>query len=146
MSAWGALSNPWIIEGTWLGEYQYAAVPGVFTGGLPTKFTLNLQETKYGFFRGSVQDDPTTGMPEPGTIFGWRSGERIYFLKRMPSRYVRQMDPETKQVSERIRRDGRRHPTILYTGRWLSGENQLEGRWRFVRPGRVPGTWFAKRG
>jgi hypothetical protein len=145
MSSSSAPAQDWILEGYWSGEYKYAAVPGVFAGGLPSKFTLELRKTRFGFFRGRVQDDPATSMPEPGEILGWRTGDRIFFLKRMPSRYVRQIDLETKKVSERIHRDGRRHPTILYTGRWLAERNELRGQWRFVLPGRVPGTWFATR-
>jgi hypothetical protein len=117
MSSSSAPVQNWILDGRWSGEYKYAAMPGVFAGGLPCKFTLELQQTQFDFFRGRVQDDPSAGMPDPGEILGWRTGERIFFLKRMPSRYVHRIDPETKQVSERIRRDGRRHPTILYTGR-----------------------------
>jgi hypothetical protein len=143
MSSSSPSGSGWIPEGRWSGEYKFAAVPGVFAGGMPSKFTLELHQTQFGFFRGRVQDDPTTGMPEPGEIFGWRTGDRVFFLKRMPSRYVRQIDPETKRVSERIKRDGRRHPTILYTGRWIWERNELQGRWRFLLPGRVPGTWFA---
>jgi hypothetical protein len=105
---------------------------------------MELEETGLGFFKGKVQDDPASGMLELGKIHGWRASCKIYFVKRMPVLTVRYVDPETRQLGERIRDPQRRHPVILYSGRWYAESSELRGEWRILRSG-TTGTWIARR-
>ena len=134
----------WPIKGHWTGEYRYDGRPGAYAGGRPSGFTMELEKTGLGFFKGKVQDDPTTGMPDVGKIHGWRASSKVYFVKRMPVRSVRRVDLETGEVGERIRDPRRRHPRILYSGRWYAESKELRGEWRILWSG-TSGTWIARR-
>jgi hypothetical protein len=140
-----SLGQPaWPVGGRWLGEYRYDGKPGVYVAVSPSGFTLELEEAGFGFFSGKVQDDPKTGMPDLGRIRGWRGWSKIFFVKRMPVRTVHSVDPETGELSERIQDPRRRHPAILYNGRWYAEAGELRGKWRILRSG-TTGIWFARR-
>jgi hypothetical protein len=125
----------WPIKGRWIGEYRYDRKPGVYASGRPSGFTMELEKTGLGFFKGKVQDDLTTGMPKLGKIRGWRASSKIYFVKRMPVWTVRRVEPETAELGERIRDPQRRHPVILDSGRWYTESKELRGEWRILRSG-----------
>lgn len=129
----------------WAGEYCYDArrrlvgIPG------PSKFTLEIHSAALGFFSGTVQDEALAGISAPGKIYGWRGFGRIHFVKRMPVRHKRVVDPKSRQVGEQVADQRRRQPLIFYRGAWVAESNEYRGRWRFLHPFRVPGTWFARR-
>lgn len=136
--------SDWLMAGRWSGEYRFGAIPGVFAGGLLSAFTLELTEGRFGLFRGSVQDDPNAGIPNPGTIRGWRGPSAVYFLKQMPFRSVRRVNPANGEVSPRLQDVNRKHPPILYRGRWYPDHQELRGKWA-IFPSGTRGTWFARR-
>jgi hypothetical protein len=129
----------------WAGEYTYDVPPGVV--GLPagSKFTLEFHPAVLGFFQGEVRDDPVAGMAEPGRILGWQGRRRIHFVKRMPVRYKGVVDSKTKRAGELVRDEQKRHPMIFYTGVRTPDRNEFRGRWRFLSPFGIPGSWFARR-
>lgn len=139
-----ATHGPDSLAGCWIGEYAY--VPRTDVSGIPSPcpFRLEIRSGWLGFFSGSVQDNPESGIGMAGRIRGWSGGSKIHFVKRMPVRVWRPVDHESKQVGELMQNPRRRHPMIFYSGSWIAQENEFRGRWRFLSPLRVPGTWFAR--
>jgi hypothetical protein len=154
------------LDGEWVGKYRISdewrsAVSSPRVVG----FTLRLSSRGLWKFRGSVRDDPATGMPEEGEVEGWRVGSWVRFTKRMPVFRV-SFEGRTVPVAEYVRATMGvdldpsvipPHPLIRYRGR-LAGEGRvMGGHWqmekhRLLIPGRgaIPfpsiwGAWHATR-
>jgi len=124
----------WTVGGRWAGTYTYDPMPG--PGDFPTiGFVLEVATELVSRFRGNVQDDPTAGMPEVGTVEGYISGGRVEFIKRMPVLYLFE-DGRVRHIAECVRGwwglelDGPvPAPPIFYEGTFATDGQELVGRW-----------------
>lgn len=131
------------ISGHWCGEYVYDKDPR--ERQKPALFTVDLQQSLLWWFSGTVNDDPSEGMPETGTIAGKCFGPYLSFVKRMPVCYVTHNGisvPLASLVASEYQ-DRLRKPTphcpIYYAGKWQPERNAFVGTWRF-KPGII---WLA---
>lgn len=131
--------------------------------GVP--FELLLQQSwlqsLFGWFSGSVTDDPERGMPGTGRIRGALRGLSVRFTKRMPVSYTIH-EGRKVAVRDHLRDHGFDpgydipHPAIAYRGAFTSSDS-ASGTWcipggplhvtsRFSIPiPRTTGTWTLSR-
>ena len=157
----------WSIKGRWFGEYTYDPMSEYPEGFLSASFILDIEEEWSGKFRGSVQDDPLQGSPEPGVIKGKVVGESLEFVKQMPVFYL--LMPEGLRTLEECVRewwgmdfDYPVHPPhVRYEGEFSPDGEEMAGTWWYANAtvlfpsggqcysldfARVSGRWHARRG
>ena len=127
----------------WSGVYEYDYIPLSDLTPDPVSFELFFQFTSSTDFTGQVRDDPSSSMPESGTVSGKLTGNRIEFVKQMP--IATYMEPN----GESLKFDNP-HPDIFYSGEYIADENLMIGTWQIkpVSPGifeqsGASGTWHA---
>ncbi|MEH1852543.1 MAG: hypothetical protein V7L11_12840 [Nostoc sp.] len=126
----------WNITGTWIGEYSYDPNDLYPNHQLSVPFTLVLQQSWFGRFRGQVQDNPQKGMPEQGFVKGQIAGYKISFFKRLPVFYVASSTGLKTLFDYWLEEYGIRldhqveHPPIHYIGEFSDVHNQAIGVWR----------------
>ena len=123
--------------------YEYDYIPLSDLTPDPVSFELFFQFTSSTDFTGQVRDDPSSSMPESGTVSGELTGNRIEFVKQMP--IATYMEPN----GESLKFDNP-HPDIFYSGEYIADENLVIGTWQIkpVSPGILEqsgasGTWHA---
>ena len=123
--------------------YEYDYIPLSDLTPDPVSFELFFQFTSSTDFTGQVRDDPSSSMPESGTVSGKLTGNRIEFVKQMP--IATYMEPN----GESLKFDNP-HPDIFYSGEYIADENLMIGTWQIkpVSPGifeqsGASGTWHA---
>jgi hypothetical protein len=145
----------WSVEGSWVGEYRFDSdrVDAIHA----TAFTLHLSPGWFGRFRGTVQDDPATGMPDPGLLKGKVRGNSVRFWKLMPVAYHFELGPDQRGDPSKMLRSSGAHPPILYEGVYDSDKGVMTGTWhmphgtlvdalgRSRRSLPLTGTWSASR-
>jgi hypothetical protein len=155
----------WSIAGRWQGRYSYDGGEGT-QPRTAVSFSMELRQSWFGRFSGSVQDDPGRGPPEGGRVQGRIIGDRVEFLKWMPVFYVQDGDRlqtlrEYLECQCRLPLDRDvRPPPVCYRGQYSADTGQLSGRWeiqagiiRFSSAGRpyeypipiVTGAWEISR-
>ncbi|BCL40016.1 hypothetical protein [Nostoc sp. MS1] len=126
----------WNITGTWTGEYSYDPNDLYPNHQLSVPFTLVVQQSWFGRFRGQVQDDPQRGIPEQGFVKGQITGYKISFFKRLPVFYVASstglktlFDYWLEEYNISLDHEVE-HPPIHYIGEFSDLHNQASGVWR----------------
>jgi hypothetical protein len=126
------------VTGLWRGIYSFDASERL-PQRAPVSFTLNLKQGWFGRFKGSVTDDPASGMPGTGVIFGRLSFPRIAFIKQMPVCCVAVPGGSMITLREYLIGNGYHcekdppHSPILYEG-------------EFSSPSLAQGTWVIRAG
>jgi hypothetical protein len=77
------------IGGTWEGEYWHQPSATLPSPPPAVRFTLTARAGWFGAFRGTIQDDPALGVPEPAAVKGQVVGSAVAFVKRYPAPFVR---------------------------------------------------------
>ena len=71
-------------SGTWVGGYTYPEAGGPWETGTLVPFTMQLRVSWRGDVTGSIQEDPTLGAPEAGTIHGHLGLRSVRLVKNLP--------------------------------------------------------------
>jgi hypothetical protein len=122
------IATEWDFRGHWLGQYKYDPNPSLPQTPV-VSFILTLKRTWLGKMRGSVQDDPSTGMPETGIILGKVKGLDIEFVKLMPVCYLL-VDGKSVRFSQHLGLDrDLPAPEIHYRGSYVPAEEMVRGTW-----------------
>jgi hypothetical protein len=126
------------ITGNWRGQYwHHYKGPSELP---PVGFTLSLKKGWLGRFAGGVQDDPESGMPEPGLVRGNFRYPRIAFTKFMPVFYITDGDGKVVKFRDWLNSGGeywefdRPHPPISYEGEFIDADH-AKGIWT------IKGAW-----
>jgi hypothetical protein len=126
------------VTGVWRGVYSYE-ISKTMPGFEPVPFTLILKQGWFGYFKGSVNDDPKLGMPETGRIEGHFSFPKIEFTKLMPVCRIAMPDGRRGTLREFLIERGIRcdhdipHKPIKYNGEF-SDPQHAQGIW-IIEPG-----------
>jgi len=114
------------MKGTWLGYYKHKSklLPENIRDRF-TKFKIIIDEFDGIKFKGTVEDDITTGGTQgTGVIEGLKRGNEISFIKKMPV--------ETMVLpSGKIKTTNKKHPKIYYSGIISTNENEVKRSWKF---------------
>ena len=136
------------IEGVWDGVYSYDPDEGLPELPPETRFTLTARAGWFGSFRGTVQDDPDGGVPDPATVRGWRWGLGLTFTKRYPTVFVNYhgrsvplADSLELEYGMTVDHEVPGLP-IFYRGEYDPVDDAVTGTWHY-RPERV---WVRSRG
>jgi hypothetical protein len=123
----------------WRGHYAYDPIEGRPHPLTAVAFTLTLEQSWFGRFRGQVEDDSKAGAPEPGMVQGRVFGRRVKFLKWMPVYYV-QGEAGLIRLREFMQRQWKMvldedllPPPIYYRGTYDAVVEQVSGTWE-IRP------------
>lgn len=114
------------MTGHWKGYYQYSnAKDQAAMGFEKTYFEIYIDSFDGKKFRGTVQDDVTTGgMEDEGKIIGFVENGKISFEKHMPREVI--LYPDGQRQSSH-----RRHPTLYYSGTLFNNSVSARGLWKF---------------
>jgi hypothetical protein len=132
----------WDITGKWVGEYSYHPGKAVPVLPPPVCFALDARLGWFGRLRGTIQDDPVGGPPEPASMVGWVWGTTVSFRKQYPRFYVIHEGElitldEQLEITHGITLD--ESPAarpIWYRGRYDPENNIVRGIWR-IEEGRL---------
>ena len=115
------------MRGIWKGYYTYNNQRIQKAGGYEkTNLTITIDSFDGKIFKGTVQDDVSTGgMEEVGLIEGHVEESKVFLKKRMPKHRQIVDKKGTRKISDE------KHPTLFYSGH-LSGKNTSgSGKWKF---------------
>jgi hypothetical protein len=125
------------IQGVWTGEFSYDPCPELSEQLVGQRFTLTATRGWFGAFRGTIQDDPRCGIPDPADFRGRGSGRSIRFVKRYPRLFVQSKgqavslrDYLQEEFGYLLNREVRPMP-ILYEGKYDEADESFIGTWRF---------------
>jgi hypothetical protein len=156
----------WDITGSWAGEYAYDPTRTASTVPPSVRFTLTARQGWFGRFRGVIQDDQTSGVPDEAAVAGRVTASGLTFLKQYPAAYLRLGGQsvtlrEWLEWQQGIRIDSEiAAQAIRYCGEYEPLERVVRGTWRVeahcirIRSGRrllevrleaLSGTWSMRR-
>lgn len=124
------------VTGTWTGEYAFDENPEApRVAGQVVQFSMTLKQGFLGFVTGTIQDDPRSGFPEPGTVHGRLKGNTLGFKKIQPKmRLIHESSRLTLEDwadRQKVVIDtARAHPAALHMGKLSEDGQSMEGRWR----------------
>ncbi|HUI93249.1 MAG TPA: hypothetical protein VLX68_13460 [Chitinivibrionales bacterium] len=132
--------------GKWTGSYRYSGwLMRKLIPYIETRFEINISEFDGHTFKGTVQDDLSTGgTPGIGSIDGIISEYKIEFIKKMPIR------ASYLTSGKHLIEQGKKHPPIYYSGVFGPDLTEAGGKWRiktgFALVGFLPALRLPLRG
>lgn len=117
------------LVGIWKGSYTYN-LPDEFKdlNMQEVEFTIKINNVKGNKFKGTVEDNlKTGGTPGIGNIIGSFTDQTITFDKKMPIHAI--VDQNNKHYID----ENKKHPTILYEGKFSRSKKHITGTWRFKK-------------
>jgi hypothetical protein len=137
-----------ILKGKWKGVYKYNNQKYQEISGFEqTNFQLSIESFQNSVFRGTIQDDLSTGGTEGiGTIQGKINENRVEFIKEMPTLTLFIDNQGGRKIYNKP------HPKIYYQGILSANQKTITGTWKIkfsiIWKGIIPiillptsGTW-----